>query len=103
MATPKFIETAAEAAEGVYFTTPYPGNDANDTTRAFAAAYKERWGEDPEFHGANTYGTGHHKKMFAKASEIFSAEEYAGSLEQFETIFPMRGYREALARLGRGV
>jgi len=54
-------------------------------------------------HGANTYGTGHHKKMFAKASEIFSAEEYAGSLEQFETIFPMRGYREALARLGRGV
>jgi len=55
MATPKFIETAAEAAEGVYFTTPYPGNDANDQTRAFAAAYKERWGEDPEFHGANTY------------------------------------------------
>lgn len=55
MATPKFIETAGDAAEGVYFTTPYPGNDANDLTRAFAAAYKERWGEDPEFHGANTY------------------------------------------------
>ena len=54
-------------------------------------------------HGANTYGAGHHKKMFAKASEIVSAEEYAGSLEQFETIFPMRGYREALARLGRSV
>jgi branched-chain amino acid transport system substrate-binding protein len=55
MATPKFIETAGEAAEGVYFTTPYAGNDANDMTRAFAAAYRERWGEDPEFHGANTY------------------------------------------------
>lgn len=55
MGTPKFIETAAEAAEGVYFTSPYPGNDANDQTRAFAAAYKARWGEDPEVHGANTY------------------------------------------------
>lgn len=55
MGTPKFVETAAEAAEGVYFTSPYPGNDANDTTRAFAAAYKARWGEDPEVHGANTY------------------------------------------------
>lgn len=55
MGSPKFIETAGEAAEGVYFTTPYPGNDANDQTRAFAAAYNVRWGEDPEVHGANTY------------------------------------------------
>jgi branched-chain amino acid transport system substrate-binding protein len=55
MGTPKFIEAAAEAAEGVYFTSPYPGNDANDQTRKFAAAYKARWGADPEVHGANTY------------------------------------------------
>ena len=55
MGTPKFIETAADAAEGVYFTSPYPGNNANDQTRTFAAAYKARWGDDPEVHGANTY------------------------------------------------
>jgi branched-chain amino acid transport system substrate-binding protein len=55
MATPKFVETAGDAAEGVYFTSPYPGNDANDRTRAFAAAYKAKWGENPEEHGANTY------------------------------------------------
>jgi len=55
MGSPKFIEIAGEAAEGVYFTTPYPGNDANEQTRAFATAYKDRWGEDPELHGANTY------------------------------------------------
>ena len=34
MGTPKFIETAGDAAEGVYFTSPYPGNDANDMTRS---------------------------------------------------------------------
>jgi branched-chain amino acid transport system substrate-binding protein len=55
MGTPKFIETAGDAAEGVYFTSPYPGNDANDMTRAFAAAYTARWGVAPEVHGANTY------------------------------------------------
>jgi branched-chain amino acid transport system substrate-binding protein len=55
MATPKFAETAGDAAEGVYFTSPYPGNDANEQTRAFAAAYKARWGEDAEEHGANSY------------------------------------------------
>ncbi len=55
MATPKFTETAGDAAEGVYFTSPYPGNAANERTRAFAAAYKARWGEDAEEHGANSY------------------------------------------------
>src|SRR6266540_6080648 len=55
MGSAKFLETAGDAAEGVYFTASYPGNDANDQTKAFAAAFKERWGIDPEFHNANTY------------------------------------------------
>jgi len=55
MGSAKFLETAGDAAEGVYFTAAYPGNDANDQTKAFAAAFKQRWGIDPEFHNANTY------------------------------------------------
>jgi branched-chain amino acid transport system substrate-binding protein len=55
MASTKFTETAGADAEGVYFTSPYPGNDYNDAAKAFAAAYKARWGEDPELHGANVY------------------------------------------------
>lgn len=55
MGSAKFLETAGDAAEGVYFTAAYPGNAANDQTKAFAAAFKARWGNDPEFHNANTY------------------------------------------------
>ena len=56
MSTPKFVETAGdEAAEGIYYTAPYPGNDANEQTKKFAAAYKARWGEEAETHGANVY------------------------------------------------
>ncbi len=56
LSTPKFLESAgAESAEGVFFTAPYPGNDANDQTRAFSAAYLARWGEAAETHGANVY------------------------------------------------
>jgi len=56
MSTPKFVETAgAEAAEAVYYTAPYPGNDANDQTRKFSAAYQARWNEEAETHGANVY------------------------------------------------
>jgi branched-chain amino acid transport system substrate-binding protein len=56
MATPKFVETAGcEAANGVIFTAGYPGNDANDQTKKFAAAYKAKYGEVAETHGANVY------------------------------------------------
>lgn len=55
MGSAKYLETAGDAANGVYFTAAYPGNDANDQTKAFAAAFKARWGQDPEFHNANTY------------------------------------------------
>ena len=55
MGSAKFLETAGDAAEGVYFTAAYPGNDANDQTKAFASAFQARWGIEPEFHNANTY------------------------------------------------
>jgi branched-chain amino acid transport system substrate-binding protein len=55
MASTKFTETAGADAEGVYFTSPYPGNDYNDQTKAFAAAYKARWNVEAELHGANVY------------------------------------------------
>jgi branched-chain amino acid transport system substrate-binding protein len=56
MGTDVFLNTAgAVAAEGTIFATPYPTNDENDATRAFAAAYQLAFGEAPEFHGAKAY------------------------------------------------
>ncbi len=54
--TPKYIETAgAEVAEGTIFTTPWLHDEGNELSRKFVNAYKARWNETPEFHGANTY------------------------------------------------
>lgn len=54
--TPKFIETAGESVvEGVIFTTPWLHDENNEQSRKFVEAYKKRWNETPEFHGANTY------------------------------------------------
>ena len=53
--TPKFIEVAGDASEGVHFSSPYITNDLNDMTRDFAKRYEERWGEPPESHGAKAY------------------------------------------------
>jgi len=54
--TPQYRETAGdEAAEGTIVSSPYLSNDLNEQTRAFAAAYKEAYGETAELHGAKAY------------------------------------------------
>ncbi len=56
MGTDVFLNTAGvDAVEGAIFTTPYPTNDENDATRAFAAAYQAAFGVAAEFHGAKAY------------------------------------------------
>jgi branched-chain amino acid transport system substrate-binding protein len=88
--TPLFINTAgADAAEGVFFTGAYPTNDLNDMTRAFAARYKARWGEDPEIHGANTYdGTQMLMMAMDKAYPNLTGEAIAAA---FHTIKDYKG------------
>lgn len=54
-------------------------------------------------HGGNTSGHRHLTKLFTKATETFGADAYAEKLEQLATVFPLRAYREALARVGRAV
>lgn len=56
MGTPVYIKTAgASVADGSIVSTPYLGNDQNDQTKAFAAAYEKAYGEAPELHGAKAY------------------------------------------------
>jgi branched-chain amino acid transport system substrate-binding protein len=56
MGTPVYYKTAgASVANGSIVSTPYLGNDTNAQTKAFAAAYKKAYGEEPEFHGAKAY------------------------------------------------
>ena len=56
MGTPTFLQTAGtDVAEGTIMTSPYLDNNANAKTRAFAAAYRKAYGQDPEFHGAKAY------------------------------------------------
>jgi len=54
--TPVFTDTAGAAnAEGTIVSSPYLSNDASDASRAFAAAYKAKYGKEAEMHGAKAY------------------------------------------------
>ncbi len=54
--TPVFVDTAGAAnAEGSIVSSPYLSNDINEATKKFAAAYKAKFNEDAELHGAKAY------------------------------------------------
>ncbi|UOF91142.1 ABC transporter substrate-binding protein [Fodinisporobacter ferrooxydans] len=55
-ATPIYVNTAGKAvAEGTIFATTYISNDANAETKAFAAAYKKKFGQVADSHVAKAY------------------------------------------------
>lgn len=54
--TPVFIDTAgAGNVEGTIVSSPYLSNDINDASKKFAAAYKAKFNEEAELHGAKAY------------------------------------------------
>ncbi len=55
LGTPKFVEVAGDAAEGVIFSSPYISNAINEQTQDFARRYQAKWDYEPEQHGAKGY------------------------------------------------
>jgi branched-chain amino acid transport system substrate-binding protein len=56
LGTPVFVDTAGAAkAEGTIVSSPYLSNNINDATKKFAAAYKAKFSEEAELHGAKAY------------------------------------------------
>jgi branched-chain amino acid transport system substrate-binding protein len=53
--TPKFVEVAGDAAEGVLFSAPFISPEMNELTLDFSKRYEEMWGEPGESHGAKAY------------------------------------------------
>ncbi|MEV4347234.1 ABC transporter substrate-binding protein [Actinoplanes sp. NPDC049596] len=54
--TPVFLDTAgAKNAEGTIVSSPYLSNDIDEASKKFAAAYKAKFNEEAELHGAKAY------------------------------------------------
>jgi len=54
--TPVYLDTAgATNAEGTIVSSPYLSNDISDASKKFAAAYKAKFNEEAELHGAKAY------------------------------------------------
>lgn len=54
--TPVYVKTAGvDNAAGTIVSTPYLGNDTDDQSKKFAAAYEAKYNETAELHGAKAY------------------------------------------------
>jgi branched-chain amino acid transport system substrate-binding protein len=90
--TPKYIETAgADIAEGTIFTTPWLHDDANEISRKFVEAYKARWNEPPEFHGANTYDGANLLLLAMERANPLTPENVAAELHKISGYKGLQG------------
>lgn len=57
-AAPKLIELAGDAADGIYFSTPFSPSNTAENVQNYVKAYEEAYeGKSTDFNGAQTYDT----------------------------------------------
>ena len=87
-AAPKLVELAGEAAEGIFFSTPFsPANPAENVQNYVKGYEKKTNGATPDFNGAQTYDS---------IYLIKKAVEEAGSAEPKAIRDAMKGFKEGL-------
>ena len=79
--TPVYLDTAgATNAEGTIVSSPYLSNDISDASKKFAAAYKAKFNEEAELHGAKAYDGAQILFTALKNSNEATGEELAKAI-----------------------
>jgi branched-chain amino acid transport system substrate-binding protein len=79
--TPVFLDTAgAKNVEGTIVSSPYLSNDVNDASKKFATAYKTKFNEDAEMHGAKAYDGTQILLTALKTSNVASGKQLADAI-----------------------
>jgi branched-chain amino acid transport system substrate-binding protein len=79
--TPVFTDTAgAKNAEGTIVSSPYLSNDIDDASKKFAAAYKAKYHQDAELHGAKAYDGTQVLLTALKSSNVATGKDLADAI-----------------------
>ncbi|GAA3349569.1 ABC transporter substrate-binding protein [Amorphoplanes nipponensis] len=79
--TPVFIDTAgARNAEGTIVSSPYLSNEINDASKKFAAAYRKKFNEEAELHGAKAYDGTQILLTALKTSNVATGKDLAEAI-----------------------
>jgi branched-chain amino acid transport system substrate-binding protein len=79
--TPVFLDTAgAKNAEGTIVSSPYLSNEINDAAKKFATAYKAKFNEEAELHGAKAYDGTQILLTALKTSNVATGKELADAI-----------------------
>jgi branched-chain amino acid transport system substrate-binding protein len=79
--TPVFLDTAgAKNAEGTIVSSPYLSNDISEASKKFAAAYRAKYNEDAELHGAKAYDGAQIMLTALKTSNVATGKDLAEAI-----------------------
>ena len=79
--TPVFLNTAgAKNVEGTIVSSPYLSNDISPASKKFAAAYKAKFNEEAELHGAKAYDGTQIMLTALKTSNVATGKKLADAI-----------------------
>ena len=79
--TPVFLNTAgAKNTEGTIVSSPYLSNDISPASKKFADAYKAKYNEEAELHGAKAYDGAQIMLTALKTSNVATGKELADAI-----------------------
>jgi len=79
--TPVFLNTAgAKNTEGTIVSSPYLSNDISPASKKFADAYKTKYNEEAELHGAKAYDGAQIMLTALKTSNVATGKELADAI-----------------------
>jgi branched-chain amino acid transport system substrate-binding protein len=79
--TPVFLNTAgAKNVEATIVSSPYLSNDINEASKKFAAAYKTKYNEEAELHGAKAYDGAQILLTALKTSNVATGKDLAEAI-----------------------
>ena len=83
-AAPKLMELAGEAAEGIYFSTPFSPSNPAENVQNYVKAYETAYsGKSTDFNGAQTYDSVYLIKEAVEESGSIDSEDIRDALRNF--------------------
>jgi branched-chain amino acid transport system substrate-binding protein len=83
-ASPMLVELAKEAAEGIYFSTPFSPSNPAENVQSYVKKYEEKFNGSPDFNGAQTYDSVYIIKKAVEEVKSIDSKDIRDAIRNFD-------------------
>lgn len=83
-ASPMLIDLAGEAAEGIYFSTPFSPSNPEENVQSYVKTYEGKFDGSPDFNGAQTYDAVYIIKKAVEDAKSMDSKDIRDAIRNFD-------------------